>query len=477
MQELVFVKRGNVDKVDSRLLAKNLGIKDHKSWLHDTVIPNQERVKVETGIEIEFDFVKNKRGPKTRFAWFTESQVYFVITLSKNTTEVVKAKSMMANATAEFRNNRRQPVGKTNQWTERKNNILTTRTKLPKDLLQNKNITTNLWTKEKAHEIKGFFSPDIIFAEFLETLEGEISYSMAWNWSMMPTGGKEVSFPATDEQAEILNKYNKIAKRRSTKHLFCNNSLPLPPTWHHASAEETVNGVVWVNYGGELKKAFDHWVERAGYLVEIYESDEWRREFDIPSKAQEGLGCYETPKRPCTPVNNMFVVTEELEEAIYYYPKISGFQVHKDWLEWLALEGDAKACAARKLFLDRDYPLVFFFKRELDILRFQTESRVYEYGDYELYDNFFKVDDLAKLKPNPNPPMFERVRFYRDKYRPIFEWYFNNVWLPQHSTNYLQAVDPEGFPKLVAGMRSLPESTTLPRQFVDAMQPLLTAAE
>lgn len=477
--------KNQVKRIDSDVLAQHLGIKDHRHWLKNTVTPKLNFLQEKTQQEIYLTEKRIKKGGRaTKIVKFTHDQALLVVTLTWGVTEEAeKKKAEILDVVKELNSlipkTPKSQHSLSTQWSERKNNILTTRTKLPKKLQKNPDITQDMVTEKNLAKAKGYFSPDVVFAEFLEKLEVELSYSMAWNWSMFPTGGKRPIFPATEKQAKIIEEYNRITQFEPAKDIWSYETLPLPPDYYLISEGEPLNGVCWVNYGGKLKEAFEHWVRRAGYIVDIYHDDNQRREFKIPSKAQEQLGCFESPEKESIPVENMTVVTEELlDEYATQFPKISGFKVHKDWLEWLA-SNDTKAKGARQFYLGTEYPVEF--KTEwswvLEGLVRDDKSIAFQYGDFEQYDNFWDVDNEADLKPNPNPPMFQRVRLYLDKYRPIFEAYLTNIWYPEHSVKYFQTLDPLGFPQLCAAMKTLPERHSLPYQFVEAMQPLLKAAE
>jgi hypothetical protein len=118
-------------------------------------------------------------------------------------------------------------------------------------------------------------------------------------------------------------------------------------------------------------------------------------------------------------------------------------------------------------------------------------TRYIHYSYWEAYENGFEWDknypeiweslnggDQDNPPPTPplraDRPLFQHVRLYKDEFRPIFDWYLTNVWLPQHSVKYFQQLDSEGFPKLCQAMKTLPPSHHVPHQFIKALQPLLT---
>ena len=99
MLELTVENKNGVLVVDSRLIAEELGI-EHKNLL--TTIDGRI-----LEIELEFGAVafetsprkdNNKGGSQPRFAYLTEEQATFVMTLSRNTEKVVRAKIQLVKA-------------------------------------------------------------------------------------------------------------------------------------------------------------------------------------------------------------------------------------------------------------------------------------------------------------------------------------------------------------------------------------------
>ncbi len=77
--------------VDSRLIAGRLGL-DHNDWFNNVVMEYQTQLEQAFGI-VRFENVKSgKRGRPQKIALFTEDQSTFLMTLSRNTLEVVQCK-------------------------------------------------------------------------------------------------------------------------------------------------------------------------------------------------------------------------------------------------------------------------------------------------------------------------------------------------------------------------------------------------
>ncbi len=93
MAELDIVNNGNVLYVDSRLVAERLGIQ-HETFL-ETIENHRTQVEQAFGV-FRFETGKPPRGSKGgrpfRFALLTEDQATFLMTLSRNTPEVVQCK-------------------------------------------------------------------------------------------------------------------------------------------------------------------------------------------------------------------------------------------------------------------------------------------------------------------------------------------------------------------------------------------------
>lgn len=93
MAELDIVNNGNVLYVDSRLVAERLGV-EHDNFLQ-TVQGYQTQIEQAFGVLL-FETGKPPKGSRggrpSRYALLTEDQATFVMTLSRNTPEVVQCK-------------------------------------------------------------------------------------------------------------------------------------------------------------------------------------------------------------------------------------------------------------------------------------------------------------------------------------------------------------------------------------------------
>ncbi|MBE7384392.1 MAG: Rha family transcriptional regulator [Leptolyngbya sp. SIO1E4] len=96
MSKLTVVQHGDALVVDSRLIAQDLGI-EHRSFVK-TLDKYQSRIENGFGI-LRFEIAEIKgRGQPARFAWLTEDQATFVMTLSRNTDRVVQCKLKLVKA-------------------------------------------------------------------------------------------------------------------------------------------------------------------------------------------------------------------------------------------------------------------------------------------------------------------------------------------------------------------------------------------
>lgn len=98
VQQIVVVKK-DVFVVDSRLIAQELGV-NHSDWYSNIIKKYQTEIEQEFG-SLRFDNEVKKRqvGATTeKFVWLTEDQSYFLITLSKNTPQVIKCKANLVKA-------------------------------------------------------------------------------------------------------------------------------------------------------------------------------------------------------------------------------------------------------------------------------------------------------------------------------------------------------------------------------------------
>lgn len=94
--------KGDVLVVDSRLVAERLGIL-HKNFLA-TIYRYQSEIEQEEGFgsiafETESKISGGRINPKPgKFAWLTEPQLSFLMTLSRNTPQVVQCKRLLVKA-------------------------------------------------------------------------------------------------------------------------------------------------------------------------------------------------------------------------------------------------------------------------------------------------------------------------------------------------------------------------------------------
>lgn len=95
--------RNEILVVDSRLVAENLGIR-HKSFV-ETIENYETQIEQAFGvIRFETENTTFGRGRPQRFAWLTEEQATFLMTLSRNTEQVVNCKANLVKAFVEARN-------------------------------------------------------------------------------------------------------------------------------------------------------------------------------------------------------------------------------------------------------------------------------------------------------------------------------------------------------------------------------------
>ena len=87
--------------IDSRLIAARLGVL-HSDWLQNVILKYQTQIEQTFGhLRFENGTVTNSVGAvnQTRYALLTEEQANFVMTLSRNTPQVIECKAGLVNAT------------------------------------------------------------------------------------------------------------------------------------------------------------------------------------------------------------------------------------------------------------------------------------------------------------------------------------------------------------------------------------------
>ncbi len=95
MTNLTIEERDSLLVVDSRLIADSLGVA-HKNFLA-TIEKYRSQIESTFGI-IAFETRKSPRGRPEKFAWLTEQQSTFLMTLSRNTERVVQCKLELVKA-------------------------------------------------------------------------------------------------------------------------------------------------------------------------------------------------------------------------------------------------------------------------------------------------------------------------------------------------------------------------------------------
>ena len=110
MSNIVLIEKKQEARVDSRVLAENLGI-THEAVLK-TIDSYLDSFKQLSPLRFEFDVVKRKQGggTPTRYAPLSEDQAYFLLTLSRNTKRVVELKLNLVQAFGKFRRDQQAAV-------------------------------------------------------------------------------------------------------------------------------------------------------------------------------------------------------------------------------------------------------------------------------------------------------------------------------------------------------------------------------
>ena len=471
-------------RTSSQQVCNKLGIKAHGKWLQRNIIQNKERIEAVTGEEILIEEIPGKRGKPALTAWFTDGHILYLVSVTQNKAE---AKIMKEEIVGKLQILAQNEKAKKSQklWSKLKSQILTNNTRRPTEVLE----PTSEYDEDPFTNYipdgytDGFFSPDVVFAEFLETLEGEAGYSLKWDFDI----STQYLYQVTAEEFEILKTYEYIAGYEhynpdgSTHDHFTTmwgqDSLPELPIIH-IDTEVPPHGIAWVSEPLGFKKAWRRFVECAIKIVEIYNSPELRAEYGIASHEEQATGWWDGPQENIEPLYELLGAEHKLNDITNTRFSAYGFQVHKDWVEWL-YSFDSKAEMARQLHLGSDSPILFNNDN--------SQTKYINYNYWEAYENGYEWaktyseewEKRGEDNPPPEPPLsperplFEKVRIYSDEFRPLFEWYLNNIWLPQYSPKYFQSIDPQGFPQLCEAVKNTYSTSRLPHQFVKAMQPLL----
>lgn len=102
--KLSIERKGETLVVDSRLVAENLGI-EHRAFMQ-TIKKYESKIEQRFGV-ITFEMSKPPEGSQggrpEKFAWLTEDQSMFLMTLSRNTNQVVECKANLVEAFSQAR--------------------------------------------------------------------------------------------------------------------------------------------------------------------------------------------------------------------------------------------------------------------------------------------------------------------------------------------------------------------------------------
>jgi phage regulator Rha-like protein len=103
MSDLIAVEHQGVLVIDSRLIAEELGL-SHSTWMTNVIKKYQALLEANFGhLHFENGTVTNSVGAvnKVIFAWLMEDQATFLMTLSRNTQQVINAKIKLVKAFSE----------------------------------------------------------------------------------------------------------------------------------------------------------------------------------------------------------------------------------------------------------------------------------------------------------------------------------------------------------------------------------------
>ena len=483
-------------------VTKKLGIKSHSDWVNKNIIKNKEQIEKVTGEKILIETIQNTSGKPTKIAYLTEPQVVYLVSNSANskktgTKNMKDELAVMFRALAE-RAGALEKLRK--QWSKFKDQIVNPNFELY-DLYADEDAEPQYLPQDF---MNGFFSADVVFAEFLEKLESEVGYSLKWDFGMEPK--RFGTF--TPEQLEALKTYvfmtddhfNPDGSEHEHMRFMWGEDI-LPDLGLLEMTEDDGNGVAWITEPKGIEKAWQKLVKKALKIVEVYNSPELRAEHGIASHEEQATGWWDGPDENCKPLAELLKADAEYTRLLELDNnfRADGFQAHKDWIDWLQLN-TKQARMARELHLGSPDPVVFeSYRRERQyyplsylednlsdyIEKIDPRTKYVQYQYWLAYENgkewqktFSEKWESTGIEPvtpplSPDRPLFEYTRVYSVEFKALFDWYLNNIWLPQHSVKFFQTIDPEGFPKLCEAMKALPPNSALPHTFIQAMQPQL----
>ena len=486
---LTFIKRESGDKVDSREFADAIGVK-HSDWFKRTLLANKAQIEFESNEVLELDSVKNKQGKPTKIAWLSVTQLLICINLCENTEKSMRLKSEYSRQFAYLLHQRKSPHNETPamlQWQHRADRILVNRYN---DRLKGDEPIFN------EALFVGRFSPDQKLARFLAQLEQECGYVMPWKF---PYDAKPYRTYPPKFRRHIMQ-YNRLTMEAES-----NDNMSLHHMWGDKNHLPWFNenicpadkvpawGVAWIDEPPGLEELWKRFLNHAVGIVNVYNNPQKRAKYGLPSHEEVENDTYgDLGGKDSVFLTAILRVREEYDKLDDWYPKVKGFQAHKDWCDWMSSEDEIPS-TMRKVYLGDFQPVYFatyktknrdytFWNDEPEYkIEMHPDTKVLGYPTYtDTIDGFAQWeegDHFSKSIPNPDAPLFDTVRIYDNKYEPLFDWYLENIWLPQHSLKFFQSTDPKSYPQLAMLLKDLPPSTALPKMFVQSVQRQLTASK
>mgnify|MGYP000505780619 CR=1 FL=1 len=405
-------KNQDVPTCDSRDLTNALGI-EHKAFFNRVVLKYQAEIEKETQTPIILlsEKQQGKAGRPTRYAQLNVYQVMFALSMTSVTPKVLSAIAYILNDI--MTKKIESPGSITPVW-----DGYAARMRPSEDMpVGIVDISDEVEYKVYEFFNETHFSPDEEFAKFLNSLETSLGYSLPFN---------------------LNTRYLQSFVARTNDNIYGTNTAAEFEEAEDVSDEEETEDD---SDEDEDKYTEDEYYEACDI---IYDSDSIYYTFDgeapchgylnsplhaVVNKQQRTLDLNKELLKTALE----FVHTKDefwekkmqrISNEIKQHLKILGWglQPHADFIDWWQDWRNLPSPNA-PVYLETIY----------DIEKVSMPNHLF----YEAQE----VNGKAQLVVKEEPPIFDKLIVYPNYVKPLFEYYLEFVWYPEHSLKWLASVD------------------------------------
>lgn len=465
--------KDNIDFADSREVAEAID-QDHTYFFSKVILRNQEQVeKITRPLIVLTDkpVKKSKGGRPQRYALLTREQLLIFLTLTKATPKTVEAIAFVA-----------------------------------KDLLGMKKTKTMKHVWDKINErirpgskvdiafdyihTKTHFSPEEEFCKFFHQLETSVNFSLSFDWWQyaedMETENEEedeeeIEYIAGDGYDERYDNYLFEALNPEDELLITDVEEFI---WHKTHCKQHPHQYWVTRFDDEqswIFKGMDHHHEKAieFHLCGKEHFFNWRnKELDQSLRTEEmkkAKTAFIERNKHEAEIKNLKEEIKDLTSRIAY-----GIKPHYDFVQWWQANDELmtrKGWATYKTVYEGELEVSGEHRGAEDF-----EDTCYDAPDFEdgIQIIEYKSSDEEYDDSNNDPQLqhgalFKRLAVYPLECKPVFDYYLQNIWYPEHSVKFIDSVDPEGSKYLKEALPQISPTQLrmLPRGFVKFMRECL----